>query len=88
VEPVQDIRLTIKDYKLYFKKLDAEEKLFCNYTGGWQIIPYGKPKFLLELDKRASFLENIIRQYDKFGCLFMVVVRRLTDNIYNAIIKG
>lgn len=34
----------------------------------------GNPKFLLELPNGTSFLENITRQYDEFGCSNIVVV--------------
>ncbi len=34
----------------------------------------GKPKFLLELDNGTSFLEYIVRQYEEFGIVNIVVV--------------
>ena len=34
----------------------------------------GKPKFLLKYDENTTFLEQIIKEYDAFGCKEIIVV--------------
>jgi CTP:molybdopterin cytidylyltransferase MocA len=74
----QDIRPISKDYQLFLNYILKGWKVKKNCSviilAAGRSSRMGKPKFLLEFGNGASFLENIIRQYDEFGSVNIIVV--------------